>query len=76
MDFGLLKSLNQAKINDIPLSSPEIILGRNPKSTVILSDIRCSGLHCSISIQSPSEFLIKDHSSNGTFLNGVLVTHN
>lgn len=73
MEYGILKSLNKARINDISLNTTEIIFGRSPKSTVILTDIRCSGLHCSVSAQSPNEFLVKDHSSNGTFINGLPV---
>jgi pSer/pThr/pTyr-binding forkhead associated (FHA) protein len=75
MQIGLLKSINPSTFKDLILTPNEIIFGRSPKSTVILEDIRCSGFHCSLTpIQSSSwEFLIKDQSSNGTYLNGQLV---
>lgn len=75
MEIGTLQSLNPSKSNSFPISTTRITLGRSPTCTIVLSDLRCSGLHCGISIKENSEFIIEDFSSNGTFLNGSLVIY-
>ena len=47
MELGILKSLN-TNYGDIPLTEEKIVFGRNPKSTILLVDKRCSGYHCTI----------------------------
>jgi adenylate cyclase len=74
-EIGTLQSLNQPKYKDIPITPEKITIGRSPKCTIVLSDIRCSGVHCEITPVSKNdwEFIVQDYSSNGTYINGVLV---
>jgi predicted component of type VI protein secretion system len=76
MQIALLKSLNSSTFQDFFLTPGELMIGRSPKSGIVLQDIRCSGFHCSITPQQTTswQFLIKDLSSNGTFVNGLLVS--
>ena len=75
MELGILKSLNTSKYKDFLITTEKIAMGRYPNSTIVLSDIRCSGLHCTITPieKNDWEFIIEDSSSNGTFLIGNLV---
>ena len=72
MEIGILRSVNQSKYPNIRLTESRIVFGRSPKSDVVLSDIRCSGVHCEV-IPEGSSFIVHDHSSNGTYVNGRLV---
>eukprot|EP00283_Hemiselmis_rufescens_P004845 CAMPEP_0173428774 /NCGR_PEP_ID=MMETSP1357-20121228/7650_1 /TAXON_ID=77926 /ORGANISM="Hemiselmis rufescens, Strain PCC563" /LENGTH=522 /DNA_ID=CAMNT_0014392843 /DNA_START=8 /DNA_END=1573 /DNA_ORIENTATION=- len=71
----LLKSLNPTH-QDILFSGREILAGRHPKCTVVLSDLRISQLHAQVrSGPEASAHLpaVVDLSTNGTFVNGELV---
>ena len=51
----------------------KVIVGKNPqKSNLVIADPHVSNIHCSIRyIAATNRYIIKDHSSNGTFVNGV-----
>lgn len=77
MDIGILKSANESIYPNVVLKEGKLIFGRNPKCDVLLKDIRCSGIHCEITCEYDDEyfFIIKDLSSNGTYLNGKIVRY-
>lgn len=51
----------------------KVIVGKNPqKANLVIVDQHVSNIHCSIRyVAGKNSYLIKDHSSNGTFVNGV-----
>ena len=62
------------KGNSIPLSEPEISIGREPSNQISLLDASVSRRHCLIR-QEDGQFKIQDlQSRNSTFVNGVPVT--
>jgi Nif-specific regulatory protein len=62
------------KGSSIPLSEPEVSIGREPSNRVSLLDASVSRRHCLISYDS-GHFKIQDlKSRNSTFVNGVPVT--
>jgi predicted component of type VI protein secretion system len=75
MEIGLLQSLNKKKYQDIRLTDQKLTFGRKPSCEITLNDIRCSGIHCSVTpiYKDDWEFIIEDLSSNGTYLNNELV---
>src|SRR5262245_4163813 len=62
------------KGNSIPLSEPEVSIGREPSNQVALLDSSVSRRHCLIR-REEGQFKIKDlQSRNSTFVNGVPIT--
>lgn len=51
----------------------KVVVGKNPqKANLVISDQHISNIHCSIRYNAANNsYIIKDHSSNGTFVNGV-----
>ena len=51
----------------------KVIVGKNPqRSNLVIADQHVSNIHCSIRyVQATNHYIVKDHSSNGTFVNGV-----
>jgi len=66
---------NAAQSYDWKDSISQIMIGRHPSCTVVLKDERVSTYHCylTLSSKSPLSLSIRDNSTNGCFLNGVLV---
>lgn len=69
-------------------NTPEITIGRLPTCTILVSNIRCSGVHCKIAIAKDNEsengkeneneegtykYRLTDSSSNGTYVNQNIV---
>jgi len=63
------------KTNIIEISNFEISIGRNPECTIVFNQTEISGVHCKIFI-TQGQITIQDLSSNGTFVNAVLVGKN
>jgi pSer/pThr/pTyr-binding forkhead associated (FHA) protein len=51
----------------------KVIVGKNPqKANLVINDPSVSGVHCSIRYQAANNtYSIIDHSTNGTYVNGV-----
>ena len=64
------------RLSDVLLDSGPISFGRNQQCTFATEDPRCSGRHLTIARSAEGVATLQDHSSNGTFLNGVRVTKN
>jgi hypothetical protein len=52
----------------------QITIGRNPDSSIVINDAQISGTHTIVSIQADSILVWDNNSTNGTYLNGVLLT--
>jgi len=68
-------------IRCVYLQTPESVItfGRNPTNTVVLSHPGISRqLHCTVRVHpdDSSMFLVRDHSTNGTFIERQLIGHN
>ncbi|KAA6369645.1 MAG: hypothetical protein EZS28_034827 [Streblomastix strix] len=62
-----------SNLQDIEIFGEEIIIGRHPNSTIVINDKRISANHLKISTISGIGQSICDLSTNGTFVNGVMV---
>ena len=51
----------------------KVVIGKNPaKATLVINDSRVSNVHCSIQYNVQNNtYVVTDHSTNGTFVNGV-----
>ncbi|GAM18627.1 hypothetical protein SAMD00019534_018020 [Acytostelium subglobosum LB1] len=75
--WAILKSLNPA-YPDYPLVDNEVVLGRQPNSTIHFNDMNISGKHCAIiKTSDPGDAqaiaFLYDHSTNGTYIDGIKV---
>jgi pSer/pThr/pTyr-binding forkhead associated (FHA) protein len=52
----------------------QFTIGRNPDSSIVINDAQISGTHTVVSIQADSILVWDNNSTNGTYLNGVLLT--
>jgi hypothetical protein len=52
----------------------QFTIGRNPDSSIVINDAQISGTHTIVSIQADSVLVWDNNSTNGTYLNGVLLT--
>lgn len=59
---------------EIPLTRPQLVLGRLPSCDVPLDGLTVSGLHCRILKMQAGVFLEDLRSRNGTFVNGRVVS--
>ncbi|KAJ3431415.1 serine/threonine-protein kinase fhke-related [Anaeramoeba flamelloides] len=78
--YGKLISETE-NISHIPLYKDKIVtIGRHPSSTLVVLDNRISGRHCTIEYKEKDEsnysIIIRDFSTNGTFVNGQLIGKN
>eukprot|EP00667_Euglena_gracilis_P030592 EG_transcript_42547 len=62
-------------IPDVPLASPQHVLGRGPTcQTVLPADLCISNRHCTLTYDaSAGQAFVQDSSTNGTFLNSQKV---
>ncbi|EFA78669.1 putative protein serine/threonine kinase [Heterostelium album PN500] len=78
--WAVLKSLNPA-YPDFALCDNEIVIGRQPSSTIHFNDMNISGTHCSIKKEGddgddqhgPIIAFLYDKSTNGTYVDGMKV---
>lgn len=51
----------------------KVIVGKSPQNaTLVIHDPHVSNIHCSIRYRAETDsYIIKDHSTNGTFVNGI-----
>ena len=51
----------------------KVIVGKSPQNaTLVIHDPHVSNIHCSIRYRAETNsYIIKDHSTNGTFVNGI-----
>lgn len=56
----------------------KVIVGKSPsKANLVINDEHVSNIHCSIRYHAATNtYLVKDHSSNGTYVNGVRLQNN
>jgi pSer/pThr/pTyr-binding forkhead associated (FHA) protein len=58
----------------VPLVGTQVTVGRNADNTIVLNDSQVSGYHMIFSIQAEGVVVWDNNSTNGTFLNGILLT--
>jgi pSer/pThr/pTyr-binding forkhead associated (FHA) protein len=51
-----------------------ITVGRNPDNVIVLNDPQVSSYHMIFSIQTEGVVVWDNNSTNGTYLNGILLT--
>ena len=56
------------------IDQPEIIIGRDLRSTIVINDVEVSRSHCRISTYENGVYIEDLNSTNGTFINGDRVT--
>ena len=72
--FSLERFVGAAAGDDAAFDGRETYtVGRKPSCNLVLSDSRVSGLHATFSKQEAGRIAVVDSSSNGTYLNGVLL---
>ena len=81
--FATLHSLNSSKYEDVNIPYKQLIsIGRSSSKNndIIIRENDCSSLHCQFvigeSLNNRSLILVKDFSSNGTYINDVIVGRN
>ena len=81
--FAILNSLDTSKYDNIPIPFKEMVrIGRSgsKNNDIIISNNDCSSVHCQLQIGKSFNhynlITIKDLSSNGTFVNDILVGRN
>lgn len=55
------------------LTKAATVLGRNKSSDLVIEDLNVSGRHCILDIHKRGLFILDLDSTNGTYVNGVLV---
>lgn len=60
---------------DLELGSGSLLIGRLPECDVLLQDALVSRMHARISVQHDSVVVEDLHSTNGVYVNGMLVGH-
>ncbi|KAJ3431193.1 serine/threonine-protein kinase fhke-related [Anaeramoeba flamelloides] len=78
--YGKLISETE-NISHVQLYKDKIVtIGRHPSSTLVILDNKISGRHCTIEYKEKDEsnysIIIRDFSTNGTFVNGRLIGKN
>lgn len=53
-----------------------LYIGRNPKNDIVIADMSVSDCHGEITIEDNGQIIYTDHSSNGTYINGLFIQHN
>jgi len=62
-------------IGDMELGHGSLLIGRLPECDVLLQDTLVSRMHARISVQGDSVVVEDLHSTNGVYVNGMLVGH-
>jgi pSer/pThr/pTyr-binding forkhead associated (FHA) protein len=57
-----------------PLVGTQLTLGRNPDNNIVINDPQVSGYHLMLSIQAEGLVAWDNNTTNGTMLNGVMLT--
>jgi pSer/pThr/pTyr-binding forkhead associated (FHA) protein len=57
-----------------PLVGTQLTVGRNPDNTIVINDAQVSGYHLMLSIQAEGLVAWDNNTTNGTMLNGVMLT--
>ncbi|PIP94110.1 MAG: hypothetical protein COW00_08130 [Bdellovibrio sp. CG12_big_fil_rev_8_21_14_0_65_39_13] len=65
---------NEGNQIEFELKDQPITLGRGDKCDIVLSDEKCSSLHCEFSMKSKKVFIKDLNSKNGTHVNGEAVS--
>src|SRR5215213_9045285 len=58
----------------LPVSAPELTIGRDPSNGLCLADLSLSRRHCAITLDGPAARIRDLRSSNGTFVNGMQIS--
>ena len=51
-------------------------IGRNPQNDIVIAEMSVSDRHGEITIEENGQIIYTDHSSNGTYINGIFIQHN
>ncbi|MBQ5844474.1 MAG: FHA domain-containing protein [Alistipes sp.] len=50
-------------------------IGRNPQNDIVIAEMSVSDRHGEITIEDNGQIVYTDHSSNGTYINGIFLQH-